>query len=1283
MTSYHLLVFFLILPIPLYATITLDHSLNPVSHTLIDGNIPETVGQRVGNNLFHSFELFNLQQNEIATFSGSPEIQNIISRVTGGEPSFINGTIRSIIPNAHFYLLNPAGLQFGAHAHLDIQGSFHASTAHYFGLSDGGQFNAKNPQDSLLTAAPISAFGFLQAAAPIQVQGYAELESTSNITTGLSVPTGQTLSLIGGEINIQQGSFFYNSWLDSRGKTIISTQRLPVLSAPDGQLNLIATAGVGELSLNDADLNLSQFSQLANINIQQQSKLDVSGQGGGKILIRAGQFVLQDSVLQSHSIGNISGGAIDVQAEHIGLIQGSQISSQTLGYGTGAHISLQANQSFTISGKNNDSIQAYPLSSKTKGSGRGGNIQIQANSIEIIDNDLKSSADASGHGGDIKLEAKQIVKLKDAIIYVNAYSQELDAGDSGRVIIEAENIEMAGGMINVGVFGSGQGGNIQLKATENIDLIDNIHLYSDAYIGQGNGGDTIVEARNITLRDGAFIDTTAKNHLGNAGRIILKATDTVTISGVSQEGKGKASALKSGSLSLEKSESGKGGLIQVEAGQLILTDGGLISSSSDAPAWGQSRDAGQIIIRVNGETRLSGVNEFGENREGFGSGIYARSIGVDNNTGNSGLIDLQTGSLIIEHGAVIETNTNIQAQGGDIHIEVQGDAHISGTAEGIAIKEAGNTQLRYLSEFSPQTYNQSASGIYARTTGTDGKSGQGGSISISANQLTLINKAQISTSSTGDGQAGNISLTLNKLVMDDNALITSDSQATNQYVYANETERSQQMLVAGDVVKVLDSGGRIAYYAHSGNNLMRINYIQSVPDMETLQKLTKTYLIRNGDVVRVEETGLKYMYEDLYGVFQVWTAFDESQSVLEFDTKEALFAAVDGWYDGIERPVPYPYGTVMRVADSGDGKPATYVYSGLLDPFNNFYLAKPIGLHRYEVNSIAELQILPETTSISNGSLAVLNEGQHNNYFIYNDGQWLDLSDNETHTVDNLAEQNELKVAHTGYTTQLSESGITEIYDGQQWIALNATYRVDDIIQRDGLQAQNGDLVTVEQAENGQAASYVYHNGQWLTQIKGGNAGQLNLNIRDSLYLSQGSQITTESISAGGGGIQIETQGVMFLDHAQISTSVQEGAGNGGDLSITEPRFLTLNQSSITAQAYKGYGGNILIVANEFINSSNSFISASSDLGIDGNVEVSPPDETISNNLMILSKDFLKAVKIVDPCQQSRHHAQAITKMEASFSLKANFYRYINDSLDNWQPFRMDNNFANHSLSCE
>ncbi len=159
-------------------------------------DIKASLGQLHGDNLFHSFQEFNLQSGEIATFNGPNNVQNVISRVTGGNPSNIDGLIRSAISNADMYFLNPYGIMFGPNAELDIQGSFHASTAHYLRLGDGGNFNAINPDESNLTVAPVEAFGFLGQSEPIEVRG-----------SYLEAPVGETLSLIGGVFILKMGLY--------------------------------------------------------------------------------------------------------------------------------------------------------------------------------------------------------------------------------------------------------------------------------------------------------------------------------------------------------------------------------------------------------------------------------------------------------------------------------------------------------------------------------------------------------------------------------------------------------------------------------------------------------------------------------------------------------------------------------------------------------------------------------------------------------------------------------------------------------------------------------------------------------------------------------------------------------------------------------------------------------------------------------------------------------------------------------------------------------------------
>jgi len=124
-------------------------------------NISADLGVRVGDNLFHSFEKFSIATGQTATFTGPQSIKNVISRVTGGEVSLINGTLRSTVGQADFYFLNPAGVVFGPNARLDVPGSFYVSTEHELRLADGTLFSAVDTAGSGLSVAPPEAFGFL------------------------------------------------------------------------------------------------------------------------------------------------------------------------------------------------------------------------------------------------------------------------------------------------------------------------------------------------------------------------------------------------------------------------------------------------------------------------------------------------------------------------------------------------------------------------------------------------------------------------------------------------------------------------------------------------------------------------------------------------------------------------------------------------------------------------------------------------------------------------------------------------------------------------------------------------------------------------------------------------------------------------------------------------------------------------------------------------------------------------------------------------------------------
>ncbi len=147
-----------------------------------------TGGTPAGTNLFHSFQQFGLTQGQIAHFLANPTIQNILARVTGGNASVIDGQVRVSGSAANLYLMNPAGIVFGANASLNVPGSFTATTANQIGIGNGW-FGAIGSNDyASLTGSP-SQFAFTTP------------QPGAIVNAGnLAVPAGQTLMLLGGTV---------------------------------------------------------------------------------------------------------------------------------------------------------------------------------------------------------------------------------------------------------------------------------------------------------------------------------------------------------------------------------------------------------------------------------------------------------------------------------------------------------------------------------------------------------------------------------------------------------------------------------------------------------------------------------------------------------------------------------------------------------------------------------------------------------------------------------------------------------------------------------------------------------------------------------------------------------------------------------------------------------------------------------------------------------------------------------------------------------------------------
>lgn len=521
-----------------YAGVATDGSVGAAA-TLAGPNyqIDATLGTQSGGNLFHSFSDFSINSGETATFSGPASVDTVISRVTGGSASNINGTIRSTIPDADLYLINPNGVIFGKDAQLDVQGAFNATTANNVQFSDGSTFSATPAATDTLTVAPLSAFGFLN-----DTPGSIQVTSES-----LSVPAGKDFNLIGGDIDIS---------IEQSGRDGIS--------ASSGNINIVSSAGNNTVSITSGSPTLGN-----------QAGGTINLHGNGRLTTNTGSAQ--------------NGGNINLQADTISISGAAKVNSDTRSTGNAGSITVQSKQ-FSMSGTTD-------LSTSSFSSGNAGKITVNTQTGSLTDDAFISSNTyyGSGDAGEININASKSLNI-DLNGTVSSTAHRNTTGDAGNINITTSTLSMTGkgdtdgdgnptedsALITSDTLtgSSGKGGSVNITA-------DSINLNNGATIavasgGSGNAGDINITTNAKLTANQGFISSKATT--ADGGNINLKNAKLIDLQN------SKVTASVSGGV-------GDGGNVTISNTGVVVLDDSHISADS-AGARGGKLDLQATVVRT-------------------------------------------------------------------------------------------------------------------------------------------------------------------------------------------------------------------------------------------------------------------------------------------------------------------------------------------------------------------------------------------------------------------------------------------------------------------------------------------------------------------------------------------------------------------------------------------------------------------------------------------------------------------------------------------------------------
>jgi filamentous hemagglutinin family protein len=819
--------------------------INTVSSEGLPLELVEGGAQR-GQNLFHSFLEFNVAEGQSLYFANPNGISNILSRVTGSNPSNIFGNL-GVDGTANLFLLNPNGIIFGLNARLDLQGSFLATTADELQFENAGSFQAINSEEPspLLVINPSSLIfnrGVSESVAPIKIR------------SDLVIPPGQSFVILGGDVLIDGGL------VGTSGGRIelagVANAETVNLSTDSGSMKLtfanavnraditlingsiVSTNGTqgGEISVHGRNVSITDGSQIRSITFGEDTiggDLRVSASESLEIVGESESGV--SSGIATDTRGSGAGGNVELEAARLSIRDGAGVIARSTRSGSGGNLSINVTDKVDLTGTSASENTSSNLSVITEREGRSGDLIINSRQLLVRDGAAVSANVFSiGEGGTLRINASEQVEITgtsaNGDFPSRLFAVTFGSGKSGGLIVDTSRLVVQeGALISAITFSAGEGGSLEITASEGIQLIGALASGSsssrnDGGIrnqsqGSGNAGNITINTGYLEILNGAQIDTAALA-FGDAGSLKVTA-ETIEAGGT---GIGP-----SGLFTQSQRAAGNAGDMTIAATRIRLLDGAQISTSS----FLASGNGGTLRVTATELIEIIGRSTDGQ----LGSTLAAQASG----TGDAGNLFVDTRNLIVSDGAQISVGTFGEGNGGTLQVIAAESVEIDGfgpgpngiVASGLFTQADGNGDAGDMLIDTKRLLLINGGTVSSGSL----RRGNGGTLQINASESVevlggasnFLSTYGLLTNSQGSGQGGDLSINAGRLLLTDGASISSTSLGTapagDISLVVNEGFRASDGSVRADVTQ--SSGGAINIISRNirlfGNSDVRTN----------------------------------------------------------------------------------------------------------------------------------------------------------------------------------------------------------------------------------------------------------------------------------------------------------------------------------------------------------------------------------------------------------------------------------------------------------------------------
>jgi len=1201
------------------------------THTITGGTRPTN-----GPNLFHSFGKFSIGQGDVANFQNETQLptSNILSRVTGGDPSNIFGTIKSTdFGKANLFLMNPAGIVFGRNAKLDVGGAFHATTADFLRMQDGNQFFANLGEDSVLSVAPVEAFGFLSE----NPQGIAIDESR------LAVSEGGTISIIGGEIEMT-GAPFFTGFIE-----------IPTLDAPGGRINVASVASPGEVVVNQPGdppkLDVDTFQELGTINLIEDARIETSSdQGSGTVMIRGGNLlVAKKSFIFSDVDGDVDGAPVGIDIEvrdKLVVSEGGRITAESdfLTAGTPGDLRIKAGTIEVTGGEELDrrssiASRLFPgttgdganidietgklliagqaeISTRTSGSGEPGELRLNVDSIEIRDGGrIDSTTEGPERGGNILLTTVQSVTLAGPESGIFSMNDRFSSGPGGEIAVTAEGLVIQDqAVISARSEGFGKAGAIRVTVSENLTMLTG-GTFDSSTVGLAEAGTVEITAPALTL-DGSRVTTTTEGQ-GNAGDIVINVgrLDLVNAGEISSNSTGQASGnagtitvqgiggpetfatdvtISSAQMSTLAEATGAGGAIKVSAGNIGLVDATVSATVNDTAAATDDPGAPADITMNSSEVVMSGGN------------VSAATTGER----DAGSVTLNLGGLSATGQANITSSSSGSGSAGTV--TVRGEAGTVGSqAETIRVTDS--------------TISTAAS-----------ETGAGGTIAMGASSVLTLEEATLSaTVNNGaeedpDSSTGNIVLTA-PTVMVTGGSVTAETQGTRNAgaitvnVSNLETQggNARALISSSSTGDASGNAGRVTVQGATGTvgskaeTLTLVDTTVSTTAEGTgaggsiLLGASEQITLNNSIISATANNGTEGPSGNVTLMTPVLIVLGGSMEAQTTGTRQAGNVTLsvgmlkaNTWEPGLPAPEPSP----IRISSSSTGNAAGDAGNVTIHGSNGEgTMADTVALNSVVLSTVAEgtgaggsIDVNAENTiELTDTTISATVNNTPPGADPSADTADIDLRTIDLHMMGSTI---------SAETTGTREAGTITLNVANFYAA--ATSQISSS-STGGAKGNAGNVTVQGFSGEGSLAPVQLFNSAFLTSAEGSGKGG-NINVQTETLTLDDARIAATANTGAGGSIEITSDSSIHLTQAEISAAVEGGKQTGGSISLAAVEDIVLAESSSVSAKSDGQGdaGDIGLLSGRNIFLQNSEITTEATregAASGGNISLSGP----------------------------------------------------------------------------